>query len=67
MYPMSDDVVFFGRKSVLSLNSFVGFVAVAQVLKNLLLVQQKGVKMQDLEKVLEEEGNGYQFIKNHIS
>jgi hypothetical protein len=67
MYPLSDDVVFFGRKSLLSLNSYVGFVAVAQVMKNLLLVQGKGQRMQNLEQVNTEEAEGYQFIKTHIS
>lgn len=67
MYPLSDDVVFFGRKSLLSLNSYVGFVAVAQVMKNLLLVQGKGQRMQNLEQVNTGEAEGYQFIKTHIS
>jgi hypothetical protein len=36
-------------------------------MKNLLLVQGKGQRMQNLEQVNTEEAEGYQFIKTHIS
>lgn len=63
LYSLADEVVFCENNSLLLTNSYVGMVAIIQVLINMLLLNGNAALLPTMKSVREDERQGYQFIQ----
>ncbi len=61
-YEFADDTIFCKSNSLLSSNSFVGPIAVIQIMINFLMLSEKKGNMESLNKSMEVEQDGYEYI-----
>ena len=64
-YAIADEVVLCENNSLLLSNSYVGLVAVVQILINMLLLNGESKKIENMREVWNDEKKGYQFLKDH--
>ncbi len=63
LYPLANEVVRCENNSLLLTNSYVGMVAIIQVLINMLLLSGNTEILPTMKSVMEDEKRGYQFIQ----
>lgn len=63
LYPLANEVVLCENNSLLLTNSYVGMVAIIQVLINMLLLSGNTELLPTMKSVREDERRGYQFIQ----
>jgi DNA-binding MurR/RpiR family transcriptional regulator len=63
LYPLATEVVRCENNSLLLTNSYVGMIAIIQVLINMLLLSGNTGLLPTMKSVMENERRGYQFIQ----
>ncbi len=63
LYSLADEVVYCENNSLLLTNSYVGMVAIIQVLINMLLLNGNAALLPTMRSVRDEERQGYRFIQ----